>query len=70
MAGEADSRTPMSEALQMYAALRLAGVEAHLLRFPGATHSSGSMRPSLFAAEVAATIGWFERLRAQEQARA
>ena len=37
MAGEADSRTPMSETLQMYAALRLAGVDAHLLRFPGAT---------------------------------
>ncbi len=68
MAGEADSRTPMSETLQMYAALRLAGAEAHLLRFPGASHSSSSMRPSLFAAEVAATIGWFDRLRAREHA--
>ncbi len=63
MAGEADSRTPMSETLQMYAALRLAGVDAHLMRFPGATHSSSAMRPSLFAAEIAATIGWFERQR-------
>ena len=61
MAGEADTRTPMSETLQMYAALRLAGVDAHLLRFPGATHSSSAMRPSLFAAEIAATIGWFDR---------
>ena len=63
MAGEADTRTPMSETLQMYAALRLSGVDAHLLRFPGATHSSSAMRPSLFAAEIAATIGWFEKQR-------
>jgi dipeptidyl aminopeptidase/acylaminoacyl peptidase len=63
MAGEADSRTPLSEAQQMYAALRLAGVEAHLLRFPGTSHSSTAMRPSLFAAEVAATIGWFDKYR-------
>ena len=63
MAGEADSRTPMAETLQMYAALRLAGVDTHMLRFPGTSHSSGTMRPSLFAAEIAATIGWFDRLR-------
>lgn len=61
MAGEADSRTPASEAMQMYSALRLAGVEAYLMLFPGTSHSSGAMRPSLFAAEVAATIGWFNR---------
>jgi acylaminoacyl-peptidase len=63
MAGEADARTPPSEAMQMYAALRLAGVEAHLLRFPGTAHGTGTMRPSLFAAECAATIGWFGRWR-------
>jgi len=64
MAGEADSRTPPTEALQMYLALKLRGVESALLRFPGTSHSSGAMRPSLFAAEVAATIGWFDRFRA------
>ncbi len=63
MAGDTDSRTPMSETLQMYAALRLAGVDAQLLRFPGTSHSSSSMRPSLFASEVAAVIGWFGRHR-------
>jgi acylaminoacyl-peptidase len=63
MAGEADSRTPPTEALQMYLALKLRGVETALLRFPGTSHSSGAMRPSLFAAEVAATIGWFDRFR-------
>ena len=61
MAGETDSRTPASEAIQMYAALKLAGCEAQLLRFPGTSHSSSAMRPSLFAAEVAATIGWFDQ---------
>lgn len=64
MAGEADSRTPPTEALQMYSALKLAGVETAFLRFPATSHSSGVMRPSLFAAEVSATIGWFERFRA------
>jgi dipeptidyl aminopeptidase/acylaminoacyl peptidase len=63
MAGESDSRTPISETLQMYAALKLAGCEAELLRFPGTAHSTNTMRPSLFAAEVAATIGWFDRFR-------
>jgi hypothetical protein len=38
-------------------------VDAHLMRFPGASHSSSAMRPSLFAAEIAATIGWFDRQR-------
>jgi dipeptidyl aminopeptidase/acylaminoacyl peptidase len=63
LSGEADSRTPPTEALQMYLALKLRGVETALLRFPGTSHSSGVMRPSLFAAEVSATIGWFERFR-------
>ncbi len=63
MAGEADSRTPPTEALQMYSALKLAGVETALLRFPGTSHSSGAMRPSLFAAEVSATLGWFGKFR-------
>ena len=63
MAGEVDSRTPMSETLQMYGALRLAGVDAHLLRFPGVSHSAGTMRPSLYAAELSATLGWFDRHR-------
>jgi dipeptidyl aminopeptidase/acylaminoacyl peptidase len=63
MAGEADARTPISEAMQMYAALKLAGCEAEFLRFPATSHSSSAMRPSLFAAEVSATIGWFERFR-------
>lgn len=61
MAGEADSRTPISEAEQAYACLKMLGVEAGFLRFPGASHSSAAMRPSHVAAEVTATLAWFNR---------
>ena len=67
MADEADSRCPIGETLadvQMYGALKLAGCEAELLRFPATAHTTNAMRPSLFAAEVAAIIGWFDRHRA------
>jgi dipeptidyl aminopeptidase/acylaminoacyl peptidase len=63
IAGDADSRTPLSEAQQMYAALKLAGVEAALVRGPGVSHSSGALRPSHFAAEVMCTLAWFDRFR-------
>ena len=67
IAGEADSRTPPAEAIQMYSALMLAGVETALIRMPGVSHSTGVMRPSYFAAEISATIGWFERFRKPTQ---
>jgi dipeptidyl aminopeptidase/acylaminoacyl peptidase len=63
VAGEADSRTPADEAIQAYTALKLLGIETALVRFPGATHSSWAMRPSHFAAEISAMLGWFERFR-------
>jgi len=63
MAGEADSRTPPTEAYQMYSAFKLAGLETSLVRFPNTSHSSWVMRPSLFAAEVSIMLGWFERFR-------
>jgi acylaminoacyl-peptidase len=63
IAGDADARTPLSEAQQAYAALKLAGAEAALVRCPGVVHSSTSLRPSHFAAEVTCTLAWFERFR-------
>lgn len=63
MAGETDSRTPPTEAIQMYSAFKLAGIETALVRFPNTSHSSWVMRPSLFAAEVSIMLGWFERFR-------
>ena len=59
IAGEADSRTPASEALQAFTALKLAGVEAALVRGPGVTHSSAVYRPSHFASEVACQLAWY-----------
>ena len=61
IAGEADSRTPISEAQQMYAALKLLGVPTALVSMPGAPHSTNAMRPSAFAAEIAYTLSWFKR---------
>ena len=61
IAGETDHRTPSSEAQQMYAALRLCGVPAALMRMPGVPHTTQAMRPSQFAAEIGATLSWFAR---------
>jgi acylaminoacyl-peptidase len=64
IAGDADHRTPASEAQQMYAALKMVGVEAALVRAPEVSHSSSVLRPSHFAAEVTCTLAWFARFRA------
>ena len=63
MTGLTDARTPSSEAFQAYTALKLAGVEAALVRGPEVSHSSGVYRPSHFASEVACQIAWYERFR-------
>lgn len=47
IAGETDSRTPVSEALQAHTALKLAGVETAFVRGPGVSHRSGVCRPSI-----------------------
>ncbi len=64
IAGETDSRTPASEALQAYTALKLAGVETAFVRGPGVSHSSGVYRPSHFASEVLCQLAWYEKFRA------
>ena len=63
MAGEADSRTPISEAEQAYACLQMRGIPSALVRIPGASHSTGVARPSHVAAEVMAGLSWFERFK-------
>jgi len=63
IAGETDSRTPASEALQAYSALKLAGVETVYVRGPAVTHSSAVYRPSHFASELACQLAWYERFR-------
>jgi len=60
--GEVDYRTPISESEQYYQALKLRGVDAMLVRVPGATHGIAS-RPSRQIAKVAHILKWFEKYR-------
>jgi len=57
--GEDDYRTPISEAEQYYAALKLRKVESVLVRFPGEPHGM-STRPSHLAAKILYVSDWFE----------
>ncbi|MBT9446736.1 MAG: S9 family peptidase [Hyphomonadaceae bacterium] len=58
LSGEADLRTPISEAEQYYQALRLRRVPTRLIRIPGAYHDIAN-RPSGLIAKVANTLTWF-----------
>jgi acylaminoacyl-peptidase len=62
--GEVDYRTPISESEQYYQALKLAGVDAMLVRVPGASHGIAA-RPSLQIAKVVYILEWFERYRSE-----
>lgn len=57
--GEDDYRTPISEAEQYYAALKLRKVESVLVRFPGEPHGMSS-RPSHLAAKILYVSDWFD----------
>ena len=58
--GEEDYRTPISEAEQYYAALKLRKVESVLVRFPGEPHGMSS-RPSHLAAKILYVSDWFDQ---------
>ena len=60
MVGTADLRTPLSEAKQLYHALRLRRIETALVQIPGAYHNI-SNRPSQLIAKVLHTVAWFNR---------
>jgi len=60
MTGEADYRTPISEAEQFYAALKLLNVEAVLVRVPEEPHGIGR-RPSHHIAKMLYIAGWFDQ---------
>ena len=57
MTGEADYRTPSSEAEQFYQALKLRKVDTALVRVPNASHDI-SARPSLLIDKVAYVLAW------------
>lgn len=62
MVGMADLRTPVSEAKQLYHALRLRRIDTALVEIPGSFHNI-SNRPSQLIAKVLNTLAWFERYR-------
>jgi dipeptidyl aminopeptidase/acylaminoacyl peptidase len=61
--GSEDYRTPVSEAEQFYAALKLKQVPTALVKVPDASHGGIAARPSQSAAKAAAIIAWFDKYR-------
>jgi acylaminoacyl-peptidase len=62
LTGEADYRTPISEAEQFYQALKLRKVDTLLVRVPESSHDIGS-RPSQMIAKVDNILAWFAKYR-------
>ena len=62
MVGSNDMRTPLSEAKQLYHALKLRKIETALVEVPGAYHFIAK-RPSQLIAKIEYVAGWFERYR-------
>jgi dipeptidyl aminopeptidase/acylaminoacyl peptidase len=62
MVGTADLRTPLSEAKQLYHALKLRKIDTALVEIPGAYHFIAK-RPSQQVAKIAHIIAWFEKYK-------
>ncbi len=60
MVGTADLRTPLSEAKQLYHALKLRKIETALVEVPGAYHLIAN-RPSQLITKVEHILAWFKR---------
>jgi dipeptidyl aminopeptidase/acylaminoacyl peptidase len=65
MTGEADYRTPISEAEQFYTALKLRKIDAVLVRVPGEPHGV-SVRPSHQVAKTTYVLDWFDAHRTEQ----
>lgn len=57
--GEADNDVPITQAQEMYMALRKMGVEARMVRYPGEGHSI-NFRPKHHQDYLERMIGWFD----------
>jgi len=62
MVGLDDLRTPLSEAKQLYHALKIRQIETALVEIPGASHFI-SKRPSHLISKVEYILAWFEQTR-------
>jgi len=67
LTGEADYRTPSSEAEQFYQALQLRSVPTLMVRLPQASHGMTG-RPSQFIAKIDNILAWFARYRSRSEA--
>lgn len=63
LVGSEDFRTPVSEAEQLYSALKLQGVPTVLVKVPGANHDGLQSRPSNSAGKALSVLAWFNRYR-------
>ena len=66
MVGTADLRTPLSEAKQLYSALKIRGIDTALVEVPDAPHNI-SGRPSQLITKVAHVLAWFDKYREQSE---
>ena len=62
MVGTADMRTPLSEAKQLYGALKIRGIDTALVEIPGAPHNIAG-KPSQLIAKVDHILAWFSKYR-------
>lgn len=60
MTGEQDMRTPMAQSEEYYAALKMLGVPAKLLRFNDQYHGTGS-KPSNYMRTVLYMMSWYNK---------
>lgn len=60
MVGTADLRTPLSEAKQLYSALKIRGIDTALVEIPEAPHNI-SGRPSQLITKVDHVLAWFAK---------
>ena len=60
MTGEQDMRTPMAQSEEYYAALKMRGVPARLLRFNDQYHGTGT-RPSNYMRTMLYIMSWYNR---------
>jgi len=65
MVGTADMRTPISEAKQLYNALKIRGIDTALVEVPGAPHNIAG-RPSQLITKVGHILAWFDKYSTTE----
>ena len=62
MVGSNDMRTPISEAKQLYNALKIRKIDTALVEMPGSAHNIAN-RPSQLIAKIEYILAWFERYK-------